>query len=99
VLTSSLLTLFIPSTTQWLLTDGLKGTRTKTNSGRQRLNLHGVINAETLEMIVIESETINGDSTIELLDAVSKKYAYSDQLIFILDNAPYHHSKNFKNYF
>ena len=32
--------------------------RLKTNSGRQRLNLHDAINAETMEMTVIESETI-----------------------------------------
>ena len=40
----------------------------KTNSGRQRLNLHGAINIETMEVTVIESETVDADSTIELLN-------------------------------
>ena len=39
----------------------------KTNSGRQRLNLHGAINAETMEMTVIESPSIHQDSTERLL--------------------------------
>ncbi len=33
--------------------------KVKTNSGRQRLNLHGALNAETLEVTVIESEIVN----------------------------------------
>jgi transposase len=37
----------------------------KTNSARQRLNLHGAINAETTEMTVIESTTINKESTLQ----------------------------------
>ncbi len=37
----------------------------KTNSGRQRLNLHGAINIETMEMTLIESDTINRDSTVQ----------------------------------
>ncbi len=40
----------------------------KTNSGRQRLNWHGAINAETMEVTVIESPTINRDSTVQLLE-------------------------------
>ena len=35
----------------------------KTNSVRQRLNLHGALHAETHEITVIESDTINADST------------------------------------
>ena len=35
----------------------------KTNSGRQRLNLHGAFHAENYEIMVIESDTVNTDST------------------------------------
>lgn len=31
----------------------------KTKSGRQRLNLHGAINAETHEITIIESDTVD----------------------------------------
>ncbi|MDA9004088.1 IS630 family transposase [bacterium] len=58
-----------------------------TNSGRQRLNLHGAINVETLDMTVIESSTVNADSTIELLETLNQKYADSDSIHIILDNA------------
>ena len=36
----------------------------KTNSGRQRLNLHGALHAETHEITVIESDTVNTARTI-----------------------------------
>lgn len=65
----------------------------KTNSGRQRLNLHGAINAETYEVTVIESDTIDGDSTIELLEILDQKYSLSTEIIMILDNAKYHYSR------
>lgn len=43
----------------------------KTNSGRQRLNLHGAINAESMETTVIESQSVNRDSTIQLLEILA----------------------------
>ena len=67
--------------------------RLKTNSGRQRLNLHGAINAETMEMTLIESESINRDSTIQLLEILDQKYDHAKEVIVILDNARYHYSQ------
>jgi transposase len=77
-----------------------KGQKRKleTNSGRQRLNLHGAINIETLEMTVIESETINADSTVELLEILNQKYPLSSKLHIILDNARYHYSEEVKEF-
>ncbi len=71
--------------------------RLKTNSGRQRLNLHGAINAETMEMTVIESESINKESTARLLEIIDQKYSYAKKVIVILDNARYHYSKEVMN--
>jgi transposase len=70
----------------------------KTNSGRQRLNLHGAINAETHEVTVIESETVNKDSTLELLEILDQKYSYASMIYIILDNARYHYSKEVKDW-
>ena len=70
----------------------------QTNSGRQRLNLHGAINIETLSMTVIESKTVNADSTIELLEVINQKYALSERIHIVLDNARYHYSKEVKVY-
>lgn len=65
----------------------------KTNSGRQRLNLHGAINAESMEVTVVESDAINRDSTVQLLELLDQKYAGAKEVFVILDNARYHYSK------
>lgn len=65
----------------------------KTNSGRARLNLHGAINAETYQITLIESETVNADSTVNLLTAIEQAYPLSKKIYVILDNARYHYSK------
>ena len=70
----------------------------KTNSGRQRLNLHGAINAETYEITIIESDTVDADSTINLLSAIDQKYPCASAIKVILDNARYHYSKKVKEY-
>lgn len=70
----------------------------QTNSGRQRLNLHGAINIETLEMTIVESPTVDADSTIDLLETLNQKYPGSDRLHIILDNAGYHYSRQVKDY-
>ena len=70
----------------------------KTNSGRQRLNLHGAINAETHEITIIESETVDSYSTITLLSAIENKYPAASAIKVILDNAKYHYSGLVKDY-
>ena len=70
----------------------------RTNSGRQRLNLHGAINVETNELTVIESDTVNKDSTLALLETLEQKYFLSKTIFVILDNARYHYSKEVREY-
>jgi transposase len=70
----------------------------KTNSGRERLNLHGAINAETHEITVIESDTVDAYSTINLLSAIEKRYPCASEIVAILDNARYHYSKEVQKY-
>lgn len=70
----------------------------KTNSGRQRLNLHGAINAETYEVTLIESKTVDQESTVELLSAIEQKYFMESMIYIILDNARYHYSRAVKEY-
>lgn len=64
-----------------------------TTTGRERLNLHGAINAETLDVTIIESETVDEDSTITLLETIERKYPLAVIIYIILDNAKYHYSK------
>jgi len=70
----------------------------KTNSGRERLNLHGAINAETMQVTIIESETVNSESTINLLSAIECAYPASKEIQVILDNAKYHYSLEVQEY-
>lgn len=69
-----------------------------TSSGRDRLNLHGAMNAETFELTVIESETVNEDSTIQLFEMLENKYALAATIFVILDNAKYHYSGKVKEF-
>lgn len=64
----------------------------QTSSGRDRLNLHGAMNAETLEVTLIESETVDDNSTIQLLEAIENRYKLAASIFVILDNAKYHYS-------
>lgn len=78
-----------------------KGEKTelKTNSGRQRLNIHGAMNAETYEVIPLISEsTVNSESTIQLLEYLEKLYPLATVIYVILDNAKYHYSKVVKEW-
>lgn len=73
-----------------------KGERTdlKSNSGRQRLNIHGAMNAETYEVIPLISESsVNTESTIQLLEYLEQLYPLAATIYIILDNAKYHYSK------
>src|SRR6185295_1881411 len=70
----------------------------QTSSGRERLNLHGAMNAETLEVTIIESETVNDDSTIQLLEIVENRYKSATTIVVILDNAKYHYSWKIKEF-
>lgn len=70
----------------------------QTTSGRERLNLHGAMNAETLEVTIIESETIDDESTIQLLEILEKKYLLAAAIFVILDNAKYHYSRKVRRF-
>jgi transposase len=65
----------------------------KTNSGRQRLNLHGAIHTETYEVKVIESDSINTDPTLQLIEIPDQKYFLAKEILLIADNAKYYYSK------
>lgn len=60
--------------------------------------MHGALNIETLDITIIESKTVNAESTINLLQTIEQKYFMSKEIIVILDNARYHYSKEVKAY-
>lgn len=46
----------------------------KSNTGRDRLNLNGALNAKTHEVVIREDKSVNSASTINLLDAILEKH-------------------------
>jgi transposase len=74
-------------------------TELKSNTGRSRLNIHGAMDAETYETTIVYSEnTVDGDSTVDLMKSLEKIYPYASMIYMILDNAKYHYSHVVKAY-
>jgi transposase len=66
----------------------------KSNTGRERLNIHGAMNAETYETTIISSQaSINTESTIQLFEYLEQLYPLATMIYVILDNAKYHFSE------
>lgn len=68
------------------------------NTGRERLNINGAVNAETHEVFIVDSETINSDSTIALLQKIEAGYPDAERIYVFADNASYYHSKTVATY-
>ena len=70
----------------------------KANCGRQRLNINGAINIETLEPTTGFYDTINADSTIDLFSKIEAKHPKAEVIYIIVDNARYYRSRLLKEY-
>jgi transposase len=65
----------------------------KSNTGRQRININGALDAETHAVITREDERINAQSTIALLEQIEAAYPLAAIIYVICDNARYYRSK------
>lgn len=68
------------------------------NSGRQRLNLHGALNAETREVITLQADSINALATVNLFELIDQAHPSADVIYVIADNAGYYHADMVKQY-
>lgn len=64
-----------------------------TNSGRDRMNIHGAIDLATGQTVMVEEMTIDAASTIKLLDRVEARNPTMTSIYVFGDNAAYHKSK------
>jgi len=64
----------------------------KANTGRQRINLNGAYNLDDHSVIIQETEMINAQSTVNLLNEMLRKQP-SGRIYVILDNARYYRSE------
>jgi transposase len=62
-------------------------------SGRERINIHGAVDLETGQTRMIEADTVNAISTIQLLESLEATYPLMARIHVYLDNARYHHAK------
>lgn len=71
-----------------------KGTEfeVKTNSGRQRVNINGAIEINSLQVVSRSCKTVDKLSMCELLRAIRAQNPGSDKIYLVLDNAPYNRS-------
>lgn len=70
----------------------------KSNTGRERININGALNPETFEVISRQDDTINAQSTIELLKKIENYYNKASKITIICDNARYYKSKLVQEY-
>jgi transposase len=75
----------------WVLKEEKLGLRSVARPAR--INLQGCINLETMAYTGIEVEVVNGQSTIDFLELLCKKYEKATQIHIFLDNGMAHRAK------
>ncbi|MGB7127915.1 MAG: IS630 family transposase [Candidatus Rhabdochlamydia sp.] len=70
----------------------------KANTGRQRININGALDASNLEVTTIIADSINAQSTISLFQKLEERYLHAKRIITICDNASYYRSKLVSEY-
>lgn len=70
----------------------------KANTGRSRVNINWAYNVEEQEVITVESETINAQSTIELYKKIELLNPDLERIYIIRDNARYYNNVIVKEY-
>ena len=68
-----------------------------TNSGRDRVNINGALNADDpSDVVVVESASVNAQSTQLLYEKLLAKNTSKDKIYVICDNATYYKNKDLK---
>jgi len=70
-----------------------KKAQIRSNTGRKRLNINGIIDPKNAEVIIHEDSSVNAQSTIKLFKKIEVKYKKSKKISIICDNARYYRSK------
>ena len=69
----------------------------KTNSGRQRVNINGAIELNTLNVVSRSCKKVNGRSMCDLLRAIRLRHPKARRICLIMDNAPYNKSNRLRD--
>ena len=68
------------------------------NTGRQRLNINGAVDIDTLTPVIRYDDTINADSTIALFRQVEARHPTARVIPVICDNARYYRSRKVREH-
>lgn len=68
------------------------------NTGRNRININGVVEPKNGKVIITSTDSVNAQSTIELFKKVENNYPNAKKIIIICDNARYYHSRIISKY-
>jgi transposase len=68
------------------------------NTGRARLNLSGIIDVVTHNIVIQEDQTLNAESTIRFFQKIEETYPDKRKVHVFCDNAPYYRNKAVKQY-
>jgi transposase len=68
------------------------------NTGRARLNLSGVIDVVSHNIVIQEDQTLNAESTIRFFKKIEEAYPSKRKIHVFCDNAPYYRNKAVKHY-
>lgn len=70
----------------------------KANTGRDRVNINGAYCLEEQEVVIVESERINAQSTILLYKKLEEKHPEKRTIFVFRDNARYYANKDVQEY-
>ncbi len=70
----------------------------KSNTGRQRVNISGVLDADTHEVIIQEHRRLNAETTIEFFKLIERHNPASENIYLILDNAGYYKGEKIREF-
>lgn len=73
-------------------------TKLKSNTGRQRANINGALDAETHEVFVQEHFTLNAETTIKFFKFLESKNQNAKTIFLVLDNAGYYKGEKIKEF-
>lgn len=68
------------------------------NTGRARINLSGVIDVVSHDIVTQEDQTLNAAPTIRFFKKIEKAYPSKRKIHIFCDNAPYYRNKAVKQY-
>jgi len=70
----------------------------KANHGRERVNINGAVNIDTMEIVTDFADSVNSQSTIRLFRKLETMHPDADVIHVITDNAKYYKSKVLKKF-